>query len=219
MRQLAALCLVAMAAGTQAQAHALDEYVQAVRVGIAASGLTFHLDLTPGVSIAPAVSGRIDANADGRFSEAEAKAYGLDVLRDLTVTRDGSVLGLALERVDLPAFADMLSGQSVIRIEARAAIQSDAAHHVTLRNDHYPAISAYLANALKPDTPEIRIVSQARDVRQQTFVVHYQIARGTSPVAWTAGAGLALVLLAGMRGLVWKPKLRRYAGDAAFRLQ
>ena len=74
-RVVASLVLV-IAAATGADAHRLDEYLQAARVAVTPRAVVVHLDLTPGVSLAADVISLLDRDGDGRVSPIEAEAYG-----------------------------------------------------------------------------------------------------------------------------------------------
>src|SRR5262245_2022622 len=66
---------IALAAGTTASAHRLDEYLQAARIDLQADRVTVDLDLTPGASLAESVIAAIDRDQDGVASRDELNAY------------------------------------------------------------------------------------------------------------------------------------------------
>ena len=84
-----------LATSIGADAHRLDEYLQAARVSVASTGIVVHLDLTPGVSLASDVIATLDRDGDGRTSPLEAEAYGRVVLGDVSARLDGAPLGLS----------------------------------------------------------------------------------------------------------------------------
>jgi hypothetical protein len=198
---LAVACAAVLASAPAARAHALDEYVQALRVGVSAQGHTLSLSLTPGVRIAGEVLRRIDLNDDGVLSPDEAERYARDVIADLSVSVDGAEVPVSLLRVELPPIGEMRDGQGVIRVELSAPGPiTRGRHQVVVRNDHFPGPSVYLANALQPDDPGRRIISQRRDTRQQTFWLEYEAAATSAP-RWTATllASASLLMLAWSR--------------------
>jgi hypothetical protein len=189
MTRVSVLCAVILAGARVAEGHALDEYIQALRVGIEPACLSLSLDLTPGVKVAAEIVRRIDGNGDGRFSPAEAETYGRAVIADLALSVDGDAVPLSLLRVEIPLAGELREGQGTIRLQVSAP-STTGLHRLVVRNGHMPAQSVYLANALLPDTPAVRIVRQSRDVRQQTFFLDYEVRR-------VRAAGLVWVLIGG----------------------
>lgn len=197
MNRLTVVCLATLTFVRVADAHTLDEYVQALRVGVGSARLAVYLDLTPGVNIAAQVLQRIDGNRDGVLSPTEAEAYGRAVIADLAITLDGHGVPLSLDRVEMPAADELRDGQRTIRIEASVpASASNGRHRLVIANTHLSQFSVYLANALLPGTAEARIVQQTRDVRQQTFWLDYEIrAANTTALAWLLAASIMLTML------------------------
>jgi hypothetical protein len=196
MRRLALACMAALGIAHTAEAHALDEYVQALRVDVGSARLAVYLDLTPGANIASQVLRRIDEDGDNVLSPAEVEKYGRAVIADLAVSLDGADVALSLARVETPSTEELKSGQGIIRIETSTrALLSSGRHRVVVFNGHLPRSSVYLANALLPDS-ETRILQQWRDTRQQTFSVDYEI-RGAdrTAFAWLLAASTILSAL------------------------
>lgn len=194
---LAVACATAFAGAQAAHAHALDEYVQALRVGVSAKSHTLSLSLTPGMHIAGDVLRRIDLDSDGMLSPNEAEQYARAVIAELSISVDGATVPLSLRRVEVSPVAEIRDGQGVIRVELSAPPPlTRGRHQVVVRNSHLPALSVYLANALLPDEPGIRILSQRRDPRQQTFWLEYEAdASWTAGWAWTFLASGSLLIL------------------------
>ena len=198
------LTIVALAIAPAAvSAHALDEYVQALKIGVTSHRLELQLALTPGINVASEVLRHVDVDGDEVISTEEAKAYGRHVIADLAATLDGTAITLLLHRVEVPTSGDLRAGSGVIRIEAVAA---DAArpgeHRFVLRNKHLPTMSVYLANALLPESRDVQIKRQSRDERQQTYLLDYEIGGDSStPLAWMFVASIALLGLVGGRML------------------
>jgi nickel/cobalt transporter (NicO) family protein len=190
---LAALLVVAL--GPRAGAHQLDEYLQAARLDISRDRVAVALDLTPGISIASQIIALIDVDRDLSVSEAEISLYAQQVMRDVSLRLDGRPSSLTLTRVTVPAWADVREGMGTIRLEAVAAasVRREGIHQITFENEHQPATSVYLVNALKPSTGDVVIGSQRRDPRQQRLELDVEVHGGRDRVAWSASASLALV--------------------------
>ena len=77
-RALAAVALL-LAAPIPADAHQLDEYVQASKISIARDLVRVELRLTPGVKVLSRVLAVIDTNGDGVLSADEQHAYAARV--------------------------------------------------------------------------------------------------------------------------------------------
>jgi hypothetical protein len=200
VKGLVAVVLIA-AASAGLGAHALDEYVQAARVAVSPSAIVVHLDLTPGVSIADQIIDRLDGDGDGRVSPSEAGVYGRAVQDDLRLRLDGADVPLTLARVEVPAIAEMRDGVGTLRLELSAAGSGSAGRHrLELTNAHLPDRSVYLANALMPETSDVTIVRQDRDVRQQEYRLDYELrsARG-GPFWWLLVAAGGLLVHARCR--------------------
>ena len=158
-------------------AHRLDEYLQASRVSVARDRIALEVDLTPGANIASDVIASLDRDDDTAISPIEAQSYGQSVLADLAVELDGRPVSLTLTRVEISTVAELREGMGAIRVEATATIDGSVAgrRNLHLQNDHQPGKSVYLANALVPDTADVRIVSQSRDSRQRDLRIEYTV--------------------------------------------
>jgi hypothetical protein len=189
-----------LAMPVQMAAHRLDEYLQAARVSLDRAQITLELDMTPGVNVAPAIVTLLDRNGDGTISQSEAGAYGNAVLKEIVVELDGHAVPLTLARVEIPSRDEMSDGLGTIQLRAVGARQ-----HVTggrrllhFRNNHQPEASVYLVNALMPEDAGVSVVSQARDPRQQSVRVEYDVGpRWTAQVLWLVLAAVVLVPLLG----------------------
>jgi hypothetical protein len=202
IRVAAIITALVVASSTGANAHRLDEYLQAARVAVAPTRVVVHLDLTPGVSLAADVIALLDGNGDGLVSPLEAEAYGRVVLADVSARLDGAPLGLRLMRVDVPTAGEMRDGVGTIRIEAAGAVHAGrpGPHQFELRNLHRPGSSVYLANALAPQDTDIRIVRQQRDPRQQRFTLDYEVRPSNgAAIGWLVAAAAVLTALARWR--------------------
>jgi molybdate transport system substrate-binding protein len=196
VRILSALVLTLLTP-SMADAHRLDEYLQAARIAVTLDRLTIEMSLTPGVSLADATIARLDGDGDGTITPDEAERYGRVVVADLRASIDGDALALSLRHIDVPTAGEFREGVGTIRLISEAPLPAvlPGSHVVRVENQHRPAGSVYLANALLPDDARIEIGRQVRDPDQQVLDVHFETA--SSP-----GAGLAWLVVAGALLLV-----------------
>jgi len=90
-------------------------------------------------------------------------------------------------------FADpsaLHQGEGTIRLEIQAALPEvpAGAHRLLFRNAHLSGHSAYLANALVPESDRVAVTAQRRDRNQGELTIEYTVHAGA------AGATLAWVL-------------------------
>jgi nickel/cobalt transporter (NicO) family protein len=187
-------------------AHRLDEYLQATRIALARDHIDVEIDVTPGALIAGNITSRLDLDADGHISPLEAEAYGQAVIRDVQLDLDGVPLLLTLTRVEVPSIGEMSDGLGTIQIRATGHIapMAPGRRSVVFVNNHHPASSVYLANALVSADPDIDVVAQTRDVRQRQIRVDYEVRKTAgSPLAWSlVAAGMLTTLVAFRRGTI-----------------
>ena len=93
------------------------------------------------------------------------------VLADLVLELDGRPVALTLTRVETPSIDEMRDGSGTIEVRAVGNVEDRRRWPAPpgLRNNHQPAASVYLANALIPEDREVSVVGQSRDPRQQEF--------------------------------------------------
>jgi hypothetical protein len=180
-----------------ASAHRLDEYLQAARVSLERERLRVEIDLTPGASIASTVVPLIDRDGDGIIASAEIGAYGRTVLADVIVTLDGRAVAMELVTIDAPSIGEMREGMGTIRLRAAARVNVRwGTHEVSVRNQHLPAASAYMVNALVSDDRAIAVVSQVRDPRQSSARITYQAGpEWIARLAWLSMGAIGLGVL------------------------
>jgi hypothetical protein len=171
------LLIVVLLVPATANAHRLDEYLQATRVAIERDRVVVDVDLTPGISIARRVTGWIDLNSDGEISSSESLAYGREVLGSLVLSVDGATMPLGLIETQAPTIADMANGVGTVRVRASAAMASRGTgrHELTVVNTHRPESSVYLANALVPSDKGVEIVGQRRSHDQHSLTIEYDV--------------------------------------------
>jgi hypothetical protein len=200
-----AVAVAAGLGGVDAGAHRLDEYLQAVRVGVARDRVRVEIDLSPGVSVAPAVVAAVDRDADGRISPLEAHDYAREVVGDIGLRVDGVTIEPAIERVEAPPVGELAAGSGVMQIVATAdLVEAAGRHELVLRNDHRPDLGVYLINALQPK--DIVLGTPRRDPRQRELHLEYEVSGAASALPWTMAILFGLAALAVYRqpGRFWQ---------------
>jgi len=159
-----------------ADAHRLDEYLQASQIAIESGRIIVEINLTPGAAVADGVIAEIDRDADGELSPSESAAYAGVVVRSLSLEVDGGQQPLVLERYRFPSPAAMRQGLGTIRLYAAAKPPLVVGQHrLVFRNAHRSDIGAYLVNALVPSDERIAIHGQSRDFLQREYAVEYAL--------------------------------------------
>ena len=163
---------------TDAWAHRLDEYLQAMRIAVGTNHIDLFIDLTPGVAVADQLLAVIDKDHNGQVSLAESSAYARRVLQDIRTRLDEKALTLSLVDVTFPSPLEIRSGVGVIRIKATVPVGPLAAsnHTLSLTNVHLPSISVYMVNALIPKDPAIKVTKQTRDDLQKDYRLDFSVA-------------------------------------------
>jgi hypothetical protein len=181
-----------------ADAHQLDEYLQATRIAIERDRIVFDIDLTPGASVATQIFAPIDRNSDRQISGPEIEAYGRMVLRDLFLEFDGRPYPLTLARAECPPWSEMREGLGTIRLQATADVPVGIAghHHLQFSNMHRPDISVYLVNPLVPSSRTVSILEQQRDMLQHGIRLSIDVTRPNTSASWI------VVPVAGMTALM-----------------
>jgi hypothetical protein len=184
---------------TPAAAHRLDEYLQATLVSVEHQRMEFQMRLTPGVAVLQQVLAAIDTNSDGIISPAEQDAYARQVLRDLSLTADGSRVALQIASVKFPEMAEMKEGLGEIQIDFTGELpRGGSERRIRFENRHLSRISVYSVNSLVPRDPAIHIIAQNRNYGQTQYELQYTDAAAgntslpLSPGVWIGAAALAL---------------------------
>lgn len=211
-RSLAAVVGLVLWSGAHANAHRLDEYLQATIFQVEKDRIQAQMYLTPGVAVFPAVLSQIDLNGDGAISGTEQKSYAERVLHDLSLRMDGKPLSLELLSTRFADIGEMREGRGDIEIEFTAKVPGGwRGRRLWFENHHETAISAYLVNCLVPRDPRIRITAQKRSYQQSSYELDYVEDRmGREPVSerWL---GIAILVLLGTVLLsvrVWRERDR-----------
>jgi len=211
VKALGSAVLVLLTMCGEVAGHQLDEYLQATRVSIARDRITLDIDLTPGVTIAPAIVETLDANADNSIGPSEAGAYGRAMLSDVVVTFDGRPVVMALTRIEVPTIDEMRHGMGTIHLRAVGGVEARAGRHrLDLVNRHRRDASVYMVNALVPDDGGVEILSQSRDAHQREFHLEAAVRPRWSMLLWFAmgGGGAVVLTLAGVQGKAKNEKRR-----------
>jgi hydrogenase/urease accessory protein HupE len=175
MRKLGLAALLLWMAAP-ACAHRLDEYLQATTIAMASDHLTLQLRLTPGVTVASRVLDDIGASGD-TIPDARKEAYAERVRRDLSLTIDGAPSTLELVSAAFPAVSAMRHGAGEILLTFAANLPAGRPiHRLTLRNRHEQRIAVYLVNCLWPSAPNIRVLSQQRNIDQSLYQLEFTVA-------------------------------------------
>ena len=184
-RAIATTGAVVVLLSVDGQSHTLDEYLQAARLSLVRDHVGLELDLTPGVAVASGIIAIIDRDADAAISSEEARAYGQTVISEVSLSLDGHAIDVRLDRVEVPPAADLRAGLGTISIRASGSVDrlGSGRHSLQFKNDHRPGGAAYLINALAPDDPAVRVISQARDPIQREGRIEYEI-RSSSSAHW-----------------------------------
>ena len=193
----------AIVGGAEVSAHRTDEYLQAARLAIDSGTVHIELDLTPGMALAEAIIADIDGNRDGSLSRDEHRAYGALVMSALTLEVDGTPVRARQGVTDVPDAEAMRRGEGTIRIQSTATLPglSIGPHQLVFRNRHQPDRSVYLANALVPESGQVAVTAQRRDVDQRELIIEYVVAAApaTSTAVLLLGTIAAATVLSGLR--------------------
>jgi hypothetical protein len=190
------LALLMMGLAGLADAHRLDEYLQATLIGVTPAGIDLEIQLTPGVAILPAWMRVIDQNRDGRISPQEKQAYVDRVTRDVELRVDGVIAPLSLVESKFPALDAMRDGLGTIVIRLRTARRG---HELRFENRHLPQVSAYLVNCLADPSEDLIVGRQRRDAAQKSIEFEYsfgavQGSRAALLPFWPALIGIPLAI-------------------------
>jgi len=195
--RLVFIAILGLAFSRIADAHRLDEYLQATRISIEDGRIVVEMNLTPGAAVAENVIAAIDGNHDGEISSAECAAYASDVVGSVSLDIDGEGRSVVVDKYRFPSTAEMRRGEGVIRLYATASIPAAATghHRLVFANRHRSDIGVYLVNALVPVDDRIRIKAQSRDFLQREYEVEYVVdsnASSASAASISSMAGLTL---------------------------
>jgi len=202
----AAALACAIAYARIADAHQLDEYLQATRIAVEHDRIVLEMSLTPGVAVARQIFASIDRDGDRQISALEAEAYGRGVLREVVLELDDRPLVPALVRAEYPAWPELRDGLGTIRLEAAAGVPIPRGrHHLRFVNHHRSDVGIYLVNALMPSTSAISIRAQQRDVLQHGIRLELDRAAAYVSAVWIVFPLVGVAALV----LIRRPAARR----------
>ena len=195
--------VIAVCSGAvEVSAHRRDEYLQAARIAIEPGRVQIELDLTPGIALADAILADIDRNRDGSLSVEEQQAYATQVVSALTLEVDGMPVRAQLGATSFPDAEAMRRGEGTIRLQSAATLPRVVSgfHQLLFRNRHHPDRSVYLANALVPESHEVSVTAQRRDVEQTELTIDYVVraAPARPAAAWLVGGIAAATALSAL---------------------
>src|SRR5688572_13269857 len=159
----AVLALVlALVAGPDASAHRAEDYLQAARIGLEPDDVVITLDLTPGVAVAESFIAAVDHDRDGALSPDEKRRYAGQVVSALKIEIDERPLQPRVVSVSVPEPSAFRLGEGTVRLTIQATLPrvSAGSHRLLFRNAHLAGHSAYLANALVPESALVAVTAQ-----------------------------------------------------------
>ena len=117
----------------------------------------------------------------------------------LQVELDGLSLRTRIRASSFPEATAVRRGEGTIRLEIEAAVPdtSPGSHRLVFRNAHLAGHSAYLANALVPESDRVAVTAQRRDRDQSELAIEYTVQGGPAAAAlsWIFGSVAGAVLL------------------------
>ena len=192
---------LALALGTSVSAHRRDEYLQAARIAVEPDHVAIELDLTPGAAVADALLATIDGDRDGSLSTMEQAAYVRRVLGEMSLVLDGRPLPLQLASSTFPDLGEARRGEAAVRLLIHTGVADlrPGPHQLAFTNAHLPEHSAYLANALVPESRRIAVTAQRRTVDQHELTIDFTLdaTSGTTsraPLVVTLAFAAALIV-------------------------
>ena len=175
-----------------AQAHRLDEYLQATIFSIEPGSIHATMRLVPGVAVAPDVIASIDSDRDGVLSPDEQHRYAERVMADLELKEDRHNLPLHLASVTFPSVDQMKMGTGEIELAFSADLPAvRGEHQLTFENHHQNGISVYLVNSLVPRNQSLQLKTQSRNQNQSFYQVTLAEAGSATAqgLTWSGFAG------------------------------
>ena len=177
--RLSAALAVALGVATppDVSAHRREDYLQAARIGVEPESVVITLDLTPGIAVAEPFVASLDRDQDGSLSASEQRGYAGRVTSALELAIDERPLQpLVLSSRFAEPYA-FRRGEGTLRLKLEAALPTLSAgpHRLFFRNAHLAGHSAYLANALVPESPRVTVTAQRRDSRQRELTIEYTL--------------------------------------------
>ena len=169
-------------------AHRTEDYLQAARIGVEPDRIQITLDLTPGTAVAESFLAAIDRDGDGSLSAAEQREYARQMVSAWQLDLDGRSLPTRVRASSFPDATAVRRGEGTIRLDVEATVPdlSPGSHRLLFRNAHLAGHSAYLANALVPESARMAVTAQRRDRDQSELTIEYTVHGGSTAatLAW-----------------------------------
>jgi hypothetical protein len=168
---------MAVGASTGVLAHRREDYLQAARIGLEPDRVLITLDLTPGMAVAESFLAALDQDGDGGLSTEEQRGYAGQVVRALEVEIDERPLQPRVLSWSCPEPSAFRRGEGRLRLQLQATFPkvSAGSHRLFFRNAHLAGHSAYLANALVPESARVAVTAQRRDRDQSELTIEYTV--------------------------------------------
>jgi hypothetical protein len=168
---------MSVVAGPDVSAHRSEDYLQAARIGLEMDSVLITLDLTPGIAVAESFIAALDHDRDGALSTDEKRGYAAQVVRALKVEMDERPLQPRVVSWSYPEPAAFLHGEGTVRLKIQATLPrvSAGSHRLLFRNAHLAGHSAYLANALVPESALVAVTAQRRASDQSELTIEYTV--------------------------------------------
>jgi len=179
-------------------AHRTEDYLQAARIGVEPDRIQITVDLTPGTAVAESFLAAIDRDGDGSLSAAEQREYARQMVSAWQLDLDGRSLPTRVRASSFPDAAAVRRGEGTIRLDVEATVPdlSPGSHRLLFRNAHLAGHSAYLANALVPESDRVAVTAQRRDRDQSELIIEYTMPGGSAAASL---AGILSRLTAALR--------------------
>ena len=181
---------ITLVVSTGVSAHRREDYLQAARIGVEPDSVLITLDLMPGIDVAASFISALDHDRDGALSGDEQRGYAGQMVSALEVAIDERPLQARLVSWSFPEPSAFRRGEGTIRLMIHATLPgvSAGSHRLFFKNTHMADHSAYLANALVPESARVTVTAQRRDRDQSELTIEYTVH------ADSTGSGLAWVL-------------------------
>ena len=184
--------------GRDAWAHRTEDYLQAARIAVEPDRVLIALDLTPGLDVAESFIAALDLDRNGSLSVEEERWYAGQVMSALEVEIDDRPLQPPELSWSFPELSAFRRGEGTIRLRVQATLPrvSAGSHRLFFKNQNLAGHSAYLANALVPESTLVAVTGQRRHGDQSELTIEYTVGAPSTdaPLAWVLG-GLATALV------------------------
>jgi hypothetical protein len=166
-----------LATAAHVSAHRSEDYLQAARIDLEPDSVLITLDVTPGVAVAESFIAVLDRDHDGSLSAEEQSGYAARVMGSLQVEIDEAPLRPRLLSSSFPEPSAFRRGEGTLRLTLQAGVPnvSVGAHRLVFRNAHLAGHSAYLANALVPESARVKVTAQRRANDQSELTIEYTL--------------------------------------------